>query len=160
MYFWLLLLPSIPVSLIKSYSTLSYVSIVGIVCALSGIIMLIGYCGEQLSNGNYPSDIPITIFNMKGTFVNVGIVMFVFEGNGVIMNLRANASNPDKYPKILTLAIFLIVVLYLIIAIVCYVTFRIGIPTYVINDPSIPVNGFQVFLTSLLCVNAIGSYPI
>jgi amino acid permease len=66
--------------------------------------------------------------------------MFVFEGNGVILNLRASAENKKRYPRILTLAILLIVILYIIIAVISYCAFRIDIPTYVTN--AIPIDAF------------------
>jgi hypothetical protein len=64
MYIWLLLIPSIPVSLIKSYRNLSYISCIGIVCALIGCMMLIGYSSKQLAIGNYP-DVPLNVIEVK-----------------------------------------------------------------------------------------------
>jgi hypothetical protein len=66
----------------------------------------------------------------------------VFEGNGVILNLRANTENKKNYPSILMKSVMIVILLYMAIAIVCYPAFRMGIPTYVIDDKSIDVNGF------------------
>lgn len=52
--------------------------------------MLIGYCSKEMVNGT-SSDAPVTLINISETFGYIGIAMFAFEGNGVILNLRAEA---------------------------------------------------------------------
>lgn len=46
MYKWLLIIPTIPICLIKTYTYLSYVSMAGIGCAFLGGILLIAICGD------------------------------------------------------------------------------------------------------------------
>jgi len=48
-----MLIPTIPISLIKTYTYLSYVSMVGIICAFIGGIMMMGYMGKELNDGSY-----------------------------------------------------------------------------------------------------------
>jgi uncharacterized protein with PQ loop repeat len=74
------------------------------------------------------------MFNVKGTFSNIGIALFVFEGNGLILNLRANAQNKKNYPSILMKSIFILIIFYMTFASICYSAFRKYIPTYVIDD--------------------------
>jgi hypothetical protein len=57
-------------------------------------------------------------------FGHIGVAMFVFEGNAVIMNVRAECMHKDKYPAILRYAIIYTVVLFMTFASVCYVTYR------------------------------------
>lgn len=49
LYIYLLIIPSIPISLIKSYTYLSYVSMSGIFGAVLGGILLISYMGTEIS---------------------------------------------------------------------------------------------------------------
>lgn len=50
--------------------------------------------------------------------------MFLFEGNAVIMNVRAEMKKKDDYPKILKLAIVSTVSLFMIFGVICYFTYR------------------------------------
>jgi hypothetical protein len=51
--------------------------------------------------------------------------MFVFEGNGVVINLRAVASNKDRYPRILCYAIITIMAWYMTLSLLSYSTFSV-----------------------------------
>jgi len=50
--------------------------------------------------------------------------MFVFEGNAVVVNVRAETKNQHKYPTILTTAIASVLSLFLVFAMVAYVTYK------------------------------------
>ena len=50
--------------------------------------------------------------------------MFVFEGNAVVVNVRAETINQDKYPKILTTAIISVVGLFLVFSMLAYGTYK------------------------------------
>jgi amino acid transporter len=102
--------------------------------------MMMVYCIIYIVDENYP-DVNLKPFNAKGTFSNVGIALFVFEGNGLILNLRANALNKKKYPSILIYSILILIIFYMTFASVCYEAFRKDIPTYVIDDNRFGVNG-------------------
>jgi hypothetical protein len=53
--------------------------------------------------------------------------MFVYEGNGVILNLRAEAKNPKAYPRLLSLAVLVLVIIYMILGTMGYLCYRTGI---------------------------------
>lgn len=50
--------------------------------------------------------------------------MFSFEGNGIVINLRAEARDKTKYPNLLRLAILTIIVWYMILSTVSYATYK------------------------------------
>ena len=50
-----MLIVTIPLSFVKSYTYLSYVSMVGIACATLGGTFLIGFCTEQMINKEAPT---------------------------------------------------------------------------------------------------------
>jgi amino acid permease len=83
-----MLIPTIPLSLLKTYTYLSYVSMSGIACACIGGCLLIGYCTDKLATGTAPEG-DIKIFEYTQFFGYVGIAMFSFEGNGIVINLKA-----------------------------------------------------------------------
>lgn len=95
---------------------------------------------------------------MAGVFGHIGVAMFVFEGNAVIMNVRAETKNKKQYPKILVLAIVSTLSLFMVFALICYLTF--GEDTNSILTLSLPVNGFSIFVITCVCVNALCSYPV
>lgn len=125
MYIYLLLIPAIPISLIKDYARLGKVSVVGIACALIGGLMLIAYCSNELYTHTYTT--PVKVFDVVQTLGYIGIAMFAFEGNGVVLNLRASAKNPKVFPKLLSLGLLCIVIWYMILAILCYFVYRVDI---------------------------------
>ena len=55
---------------------------------------------------------------------HIGVAMFVFEGNAVIMNVRAETKDINRYPIILNGAILFTVVLFMSFASLCYLTYR------------------------------------
>lgn len=50
--------------------------------------------------------------------------MFVFEGNGIVLNLNNEAKDRRKYPNILTAAVATVITFYLLLSMVCYFTYR------------------------------------
>jgi solute carrier family 36 (proton-coupled amino acid transporter) len=156
---YLMLIPTIPLSLLKTYTYLSYVSMSGIACALVGGLLLIGYCGNELATGKAPAG-EIKIFEYAEFFGYVGIAMFSFEGNGIVINLKAAARNKSSYPNILRLAIVVIIIWYMILASISYVTYKdeTGKKDYITQN--LPITAFTIAIQILFCINALSSYPI
>lgn len=50
--------------------------------------------------------------------------MLVFEGNAVVVNVRAETINQHKYSKILTTSILSVLALFMVFAMVAYVTYK------------------------------------
>ena len=84
---YIMIIPTIPISWIKNYTNLAKVSLTGIVAALFGAFATLLYCGLHLGRGSHV-DGPIVFFDIKQVFGYIGIAMFAFEGNGVVVNLR------------------------------------------------------------------------
>ena len=91
-------------------------------------------------------------------FGHIGVAMFVFEGNAVIMNVRSEAKNKERYPYLLVLAIITTLTLFMFFAMVCYLTFRDN--TKDILTLNLPINGFGIFVMACVCINAMCSYPV
>ena len=154
-----MLLVTIPLSLLKTYTYLSYVSMAGIACALVGGFMMIGFCSDKIANGQQvPGD--MKIFEIKDFFGYIGIAMFAFEGNGVVINLRAEARDKARYPAILRLAILAIIVWYMILATLAYATFKDKAGLYDYVTSNLPLNAFTIPINILFCLNALTSYPL
>jgi amino acid permease len=118
-----MLVVTIPLSIIKTYTYLSYVSMVGIFCATLGGMILIGFCSNQLVTNQAPSG-EVKVFDISQFFGYVGIAMFAFEGNGIVINLKAATLNKQRYPSLLRFAMVTIIVWYMILATVSYATYK------------------------------------
>lgn len=154
-----MLIVTIPLSLVKTYTYLSYVSMAGIACATVGGTLLIGYCSTILKDGTQvPGD--LKVFDISQFFGYVGIAMFAFEGNGVVINLRAEARDKSKYPTLLRSAILTIIIWYMVLSTLSYATYkdRTGLVNYITQN--LPMNAFTIAINLLFCVNALTSYPL
>ena len=101
----------------------------------------------------------LKVFDIKEFFGNIGVAMFVFEGNACVINVRAETINTNKYPKILTLAVTTVITLFMIFATTAYVTYKDDCdPIFVLSLK--PVNGFVTFIYFCVCINAFISYPV
>lgn len=81
-----------PICWIETYTFLSYFSIAGISVALVGMMSMFGYCFDKFATGAYVHS-PVKYFDTLGMLGHIGVAMFVFEGNAVIMNVRAEAKD-------------------------------------------------------------------
>ena len=158
MYNFLLLIPTIPISLIKTYSFLSYVSLFGIVLGLIGTFMLITYCAGDLIDGTYVKE-EVVVFDIKEVLSHIGIAIFVFQRNSVILNLQANAKNKERYPYLLYLAVFIVMIWYMCIAFVGYFDFRSKTEEFITSNLE-PLGPFEITTNLMFCANALTSYPI
>ena len=122
-YILLLTIPAMPICWFDTYTFLSYFSIAGISVALTGMVCIFGYCINKFATHTAVySD--INYFDFGGMMGHIGVAMFVFEGNAVIMNVRAETKNIHQYPQILRAAIICTVVLFMSFASLCYLTYR------------------------------------
>lgn len=84
--------------------------------------------------------------------------MFSFEGNGVVINLKAAARDKVRYPKHLMMAMITVIIFYMTMATIAYYTYKNGSAEYITSN--LPINGFTIFLRILFSINAITSYPL
>lgn len=138
-----MLLVTIPLSIIKTYTYLSYVSMVGIFCATLGGMFLIGFCSDQLATHKAPEG-DIKVFDFAQFFGYVGIAMFSFEGNGIVINLKAATKNKHRYPSLLRYAITTIIIWYMILATVSYATYKDQTGKFDYITGNLPLNAFTI----------------
>ena len=158
MYMALLTIPALPVSWIETYTILSYSSMFGICMAMIGMIIMFGILGDKLANGEEVQG-EIKVFSPLQFFGNIGVAMFVFEGNAVVINVRSEAKNPKTYGKILTSAIITVILLFMVFSTFGYIVYRDETnPIFTLN--LVPINGLITFVLFCVCINAFVSYPI
>ena len=67
---------------------------------------------------------PLKIFDPLEFFGNIGVAMYVFEGNAVVINVRSEAKDPKKYSRILTSAIITVLTVFMVFSYFAYFTYR------------------------------------
>jgi amino acid permease len=101
MYILLLTIPALPVSFIRTYTFVSYVVMVGITVAIAGLVSMMGYTTEVMTNKTGcnvlepPYECSIQTWSTIGVFGHIGFAMFVFEGNAAVINIRSEAKHPE-----------------------------------------------------------------
>lgn len=158
MYIYLLLIPLIPISLIKTYTYLSYVSIAGVVSGMLGGLMLVGFCSKIISDHTEVTE-EIKVIDFTQMLGYVGLAIFVIERNAIIVNLRHQADNKRKYPIILYLALLGVMAWYLIFATISYFAYKSTIFDYIAFN-LVPLNTFVIITNVFFCINALTSYPV
>lgn len=145
-----------PFCWIETYTFLSYFSAVGISLAIVAMLCFFGYCFDLFATGGYSSS-PLIAWDTAGVFGHIGVAMFVFEGNAVVMNVRAEARHQKAYPKILIWSIVTTLSLFMAFAMVTYFTYRSE--TMDIVAKNLPIDGLGIFIRVCMWVNAMCSYP-
>lgn len=112
-----------PICWFDTYTFLSYFSIAGISVAIVGMLCIFGFCINLFATGGAVYT-PVNYFDFAGMMGHIGVAMFVFEGNAVIMNVRAETKNQHQYPQILKASIVFTVCLFMTFASLCYMTYR------------------------------------
>lgn len=156
-YILILTIPALPICWIKTYTYLSYFSMLGILLALIAMIGILSECFYFIGTGQ-DSTTEYKLIDISGMLGHIGVAMFVFEGNAVIMNVRSETKNKQKYPTILIVAIITTLSLFMIFAEVCYYTFKAESED--ILTKNLPINGLGIFLRACVCMNALFSYPL
>lgn len=147
-----------PICWIETYTYLSYFSIAGISVALIGMTCIFGYCFDKLATHEAVYT-PVSTFDINGILGHIGVAMFVFEGNAVIMNVRAETRNKSRYPLMLKLAIVTTLSLFMVFALVSYLTYRDEVRS-IFTMNLLPLTAFTVFIRICACFNALCSYPV
>ena len=126
--------------------------------AIIGMVSIVGYCGDKMANHESVNH-EISYFNVSGFFGHIGVAMFLFEGNAVILNVRSETKDQEKYPKILIMALISAICVFTGFALICYFTYLDEtLPIFTLN--LVPINGFVIFIMVCVCFNALCSYPV
>ena len=92
MYMLLMTIPALPIAMIETYTILSYFSLFGIGMAIIGMGFMFGILSDKLANDEEVKT-DLKVFEPLEFFGNIGVAMFVFEGNAVVINVRSEAKN-------------------------------------------------------------------
>lgn len=86
------------------------------------MLCIFEYCISHLADGTSVHG-DVNYFNISGIFGHIGVAMFIFEGNACIVNIRDEAKDKVKFPKILVASIISTISLFMVFGLIAYFTF-------------------------------------
>ena len=63
-------------------------------------------------------------FDVIGILGHIGLAMYTFDGNVVILNVRAESKNQKDYPRIFKYALITSLTIFMVFATICYSTYK------------------------------------
>jgi len=119
-----LVVPVFLMSMANSYSFLSYLSIPSIIIAILGMLCTFFYSFSELLGGK-TSNQPLVYFDLERVLGRFGLAMYIFDGNAIVVNIRAEAGEKKKhYSQILKNSIVFTIILFVIYSSICYYVYR------------------------------------
>ncbi|TNV79332.1 hypothetical protein FGO68_gene802 [Halteria grandinella] len=158
-YMIMLIIPVIIMSAGNSYKFLSLLSIPSIMIAILGMICIFFYAFGELTQGR-TSHSDLKYFDLESILGRIGLAMYIFDGNAIVVNIRAEAREKKaKYPQILSRAIIFTLSLFIVFSTICYYVYREhSAPIFTMSFA--PMNSLIMFILCCVCINAMTSYPV
>jgi len=121
----ILVIPVILMSSIESYKFLGSLSIPSVFIAITGMLCIFYYSFSQFTLGEQESKSELKLFDFDKILGRIGLAMYIFDGNAIVVNIRAEANEKKSYyPRILVKAIVFSLCLFTLFATICYSVYR------------------------------------
>ncbi|KAG0240774.1 neutral amino acid transporter [Mortierella sp. GBA43] len=156
-YILICLVVLIPLVLIRRMSILSLPSMVANLFIIFGIVYLWYFSIHSLAdNGTGPN---IALFNRDDFALFIGTAVFSFEGIGLVVPITESMAEPEKFPRVLTLTITVVALIFMSVGALCYSAFGSNVQTIVILNLPIK-DGWTVTVEVLYSLAMILSIPL
>jgi len=87
----ILVIPVILMSSIDSYKFLGSLSIPSVMIAITGMLCIFYYSFSQISlSSSHHTD--LKLFDFDKILGRIGLAMYIFDGNSIVVNIRAEAN--------------------------------------------------------------------
>ncbi|CAK4031037.1 Vacuolar amino acid transporter 3 [Lecanosticta acicola] len=111
----------IPLALIRNIAKLGPAALLADVFILIGLVYIWYYDINSLATvGPAPS---MLLFNPSAFTLTIGSAIFTFEGIGLILPIQSSMRQPEKFPYLLYLVMFIITIIFTSVGALCYATF-------------------------------------
>ncbi|KAF5212634.1 hypothetical protein E0198_000131 [Clavispora lusitaniae] len=125
----------IPLVLIRDLTKLSFTSLLSSAFIVIGLLIIFFFCGEQLAHEGLGPN--IVQFNGRTWSMLIGVAVTAFEGIGLILPIQASMAQPEKFPFVLSMSMFVITLLFVSIGVIGYTSFGENVQSIIIlNLPS------------------------
>ena len=109
----------IPICWLRSFKYLAYVSMASNVFLVFALFIIVGYCLQNHSEHPELSN-NLNYLDLSAVPLFFGIAVFDFEGNGVVINLRASMKKPERFNFVLKLTLTIYVSFLCIFSAIAY----------------------------------------
>lgn len=157
MYLLILTVPALIISQVRTYTYLSKLSIPGIIIAFSCMIIIVILCSIKAINHEI-SETEFKLFNWNSVFGYIGVAMYTFDANVIVLNIKSEAINAQRYMSIFYHATIFSICLFMVFTSICYYTYREEAKD--IFTMTLPMNAISNVVRIGVCINAMFSYPI
>ena len=122
-YIALLTLPALLITFIRTYTFASYIAGFGVYIILISKMILVGYLSKLISKDAIANG-SLKVIDFTQIVGNIGIASYLFEGNGVIMNVKAETKNQHLYHRIVILAVSMLCAIVVFLSGIVYFVYR------------------------------------
>ncbi|KAJ3075017.1 neutral amino acid transporter [Podochytrium sp. JEL0797] len=124
----------VPLSWVRKIKTFSVTSLIADVFILMGLMYIFGY--DMYVVGTVGPAPDILWFNMDTFPIFIGTALFAFEGICLILPIAESMKEPQHFPRVLSLCIFIIGTIFVLIGATGYLAFGSKVETVVfLNMP-------------------------
>lgn len=151
----------VPLALIRNISKLGPAALLADVFILIGLVYIWWYdIGALAFRG---MDKSVTLFNPASFTLTIGSAIFTFEGIGLLLPIQSSMAEPEKFPMLLYIIMFIITAIFTSVGALCYATFGEDTMIQVISNypqDSPLVNSVQfLYCLAVLVGNPVQLFP-
>ena len=150
-------MPALLITFIRTYTFASYIAGFGVYIILISKMLLTGYLSKLISKDAMATT-PLKVIDFTQIAGNIGIACYLFEGNGVIMNVKAETKNQHLYHRILILAVTMLCAIVVFISGIVYYVYREETSTMFTFNLQ-PMNPLVSTIIIGFCFATFPSYP-
>jgi amino acid permease len=154
-YIWIVLGVVIPLCWVRKIARLSYCAIIADIFILFGLICVLYYTSNQIHlHGAGPN---IKLVNNQDFALMIGTATFSFEGIGMVVPVIEGMKHPEKFPRVLTIGMIIITLIFTLIGTMGYVAYGDKIKASVVTN--IPTEPLSVTVQLLYSIAMILTAP-
>ncbi|KAG0165022.1 neutral amino acid transporter [Apophysomyces sp. BC1034] len=120
-FIWMVVAVIIPITWVRKIARLSYAAIVADVFILFGLISVLYFCSDQISNHGVGPN--IRMINGSDFALMIGTAVFSFEGIGMVLPIVEGMKDPKKFPRVLNIGMVIVTVIFILIGAIGYIAF-------------------------------------
>lgn len=120
----LITIPVVFFSFLRTYRAMSFLTVPSIIIAVMGMITIFVYSFDKIGHFKHNAFEGIEYFNFYAVVGRIGVAMHIFAGNPSVINIYGEARNQHNYPRILKIAVYFCLILFVCYASVSYIAYR------------------------------------
>ncbi|KAJ3362008.1 neutral amino acid transporter [Allomyces javanicus] len=146
----------IPFAMVRQIKNFAAFSLMGNVFVLFGLGVIVYTSIAQIATHGVGPD--IMMFNSKHFALFIGTAVYTYEGVGLVVPVAQSMKNPQRFPLVLSLALVVTTMVYLVVASCGYLAFGSNIKTIALFN--LPEGPFSSSIYILYIIAIVLSWPL